>query len=130
MDVVLDLWLSAIYKDEQVLGSDVGPVVYFRNGTGSPLVSYTDLARRWGVSRSTVGRLLKKLADSGYLDLMSFPGRTGSVIYLKNYLSTMFQISDVLVDKESFERKSEGLCYLWAVQLAVKMIKYPQSGYF
>jgi DNA-binding transcriptional ArsR family regulator len=130
MDVVLDLWLSAIYKDEQVLGSDVGPVVYFRNGTGNPLVSYTDLARRWGVSRSTVGRLLKKLADSGYLDLMSFPGRTGSVIYLKNYLSTMFQISDVLVDKESFERKSEGLCYLWAVQLAVKMIKYPQSGYF
>jgi DNA-binding transcriptional ArsR family regulator len=100
MDVVLDLWLSAIYKDEQVLGSDVGPVVYFRNGTGNPLVSYTDLARRWGVSRSTVGRLLKKLADSGYLDLMSFPGRSGSVIYLKNYLSTMFQISDVLVDKD------------------------------
>ena len=30
---------------------------------------------------------------------MSFPGRTGSVIYLRNYLSTMFQISDILVDK-------------------------------
>jgi hypothetical protein len=100
MDVILDLWLSAIYKDEQVLGSDVGPVVYFRNGTGNPLVTYTDLAQRWGVSRSSVGRLLKKLSNAGYLSLMAFPGRNGSVIYLKNYLSTMFQISDVLVDKD------------------------------
>ena len=31
---------------------------------------------------------------------MTFPGKTGSVIYLQNYLSTMFQISDVLIDKE------------------------------
>lgn len=100
MDVVLDLWLSAIYQDDQVRGSDVGPVVYFRNGTGNPLVAYSDLAQRWGISRSTVGRLLKKLSDAGYLSLMSFPGRSGSVIYLKNYLSTMFQISDVLVDKD------------------------------
>lgn len=100
MDVVLDLWLSAIYRDDQVRGSDVGPVVYFRNGTGNPLVAYSDLAQRWGISRSTVGRLLKKLSDADYLSLMSFPGRSGSVIYLKNYLSTMFQISDVLVDKD------------------------------
>ena len=100
MDVVLDLWLSAIYKDNQVLGSEVGPVVYFRNGTGNPLVNYSDLAQRWGISRSTVGRLLKKLADLEYLTLMSFPGRTGSVIYLNNYLSTMFQVSDVMVDKD------------------------------
>ena len=35
-----------------------------------------------------------------YISLMSFPGKTGSVIYLHSYLSTMFQISDVLVDKE------------------------------
>ena len=100
MDVVLDLWISAIYQDDRVAGSDLGPVAYFRNGTGSPLVSYTELAQRWGHSRSTVGRMLKKLSDAGYLELMSFPGRSGSVIYLKNYLSTMFQISDVLVDKE------------------------------
>ena len=31
---------------------------------------------------------------------MSFPGRTGSVIYLNSYLSTMFQVSDVMVDKD------------------------------
>ena len=76
MDVALDLWLSAIYKDSQVLGSEVGPVAYLRNGTGNPLLNYSDLAQRWGLSRSTVGRLLKKLADLDYLTLMSFPGRT------------------------------------------------------
>ena len=100
MDVVLDLWLSAIYKDSQVHGSEVGPVVYLRNGTGNPLLNYSDLAQRWGLSRSTVGRLLKKLVDLDYLTLMSFPGRTGSVIYLNSYLSTMFQVSDVMVDKD------------------------------
>ena len=100
MDVVLDLWISAIYQDERVAGSDLGPVVYFRNGTGNPLVNYSELAQRWGHSRSTIGRMLKKLAATGYLELMAFPGRSGSVIYLKSYLSTMFQISDVLVDKE------------------------------
>lgn len=100
MDAVLDLWISAIYQDDRVAGSNLGPVAYFRNGTGNPLVSYTELAQRWGHSRSTVGRMLKKLSDAGYLELMSFPGRSGSVIYLKNYLSTMFQISDILVDKE------------------------------
>ena len=100
MDAILDLWFSAIYKDDRVLGSDIGPVIYLRNGTGNPLLSYTDLSRRWGISHSSVGRLLKKLSDKQYLTLMSFPGRTGSVIYLNNYLSTMFQISDVVVDKE------------------------------
>ncbi len=100
MDVVLDLWLSTIYKDSQVLGSEIGPVVYFRNGTGNPLLNYSDLAQRWGLSRSTVGRLMKKLADLEYLTLMSFPGRTGSVIYLNSYLSTMFQVSDIMVDKD------------------------------
>ena len=100
LDVVLDLWLSAINKDSQVLGSEVAPVVYLRNGTGNPLLNYSDLAQRWGLSRSTVGRLLKKLADLDYLTLMSFPGRTGSVIYLNSYLSTMFQVSDVMVDKD------------------------------
>ncbi len=100
MDIILDLWVSAIYNDPQVEGSELGPVVYFRNGTGSPLVNYSDLAARWGVSRATVGRILKKLADADYISLMAFPGRHGSVIYLKNYLSTMFEISDVLIDKE------------------------------
>ena len=100
MDIILDLWVSAVYNDNQVQGSDLGPVVYFRNGTGNPLVAYTELAVRWGLSRATVGRVLKKLAALDYISLMSFPGRHGSVVYLKNYLSTMFEISDVMVDKE------------------------------
>ena len=100
MDILLDLWMSAVYNNSQVQGSEIGPVVYFRNGTGSPLAAYSEMAVRWGISKATTGRILKKLADMDYISLMSFPGRTGSVIYLHSYLSTMFQISDVLVDKE------------------------------
>jgi len=100
MDIVLDLWLSTVYNEAQVEGSAVGPVVYLRNGTGSPVISYKELAQRWGISKTTVGRILKKLEKMEYITLVSFPGRTGSVIYLQNYLSTMFQISDVMIDKE------------------------------
>lgn len=100
MDILLDLWLSTVYNDGQVQGSEAGPVVYLRNGTGCPLVNYSELAARWGVSKATAGRVLKKFEKLEYISLMAFPGTKGSVIYLKNYLSTMFQISDVLVDKE------------------------------
>ncbi|MED9904910.1 MAG: helix-turn-helix domain-containing protein [Lachnospiraceae bacterium] len=100
MDIILDLWIHAIYNDEQVQGSDIGPVVYFRNCTGNPLVSYTELGLRWGISKATVSRTLNKLQNKEYLSLVSFTGRHGSVIYLCNYLSTMFSISDVMIDKE------------------------------
>lgn len=73
MDAVLDLWLNTVYNDPQVLGSDVGPVVYLRNGTGCPLVSYAELASRWGVSKATAGRYLKRMAERGYLQLAAFP---------------------------------------------------------
>lgn len=100
MDIVLDLWIHAIYNDEQVQGSEIGPVVYFRNCTGNPLISYTELGFRWGVSKATVSRVLTKLQNKEYLSLVSFTGKHGSVIYLCNYLSTMFSISDVMIDKE------------------------------
>ena len=100
MDVVLDLWMSAVYNDPQVQGSEMGPVIYLRNGSGNPLVTYSELGARWGLSKATVSRVLKKLSDAGYLSLMTFPGRHGNVIYLQNYLSTMFQLSDVMIDKE------------------------------
>ena len=51
MDIVLDLWLHAIYNDTQIQGSDIGPVVYFRNSTKNPLISYSDLSSRWGYPR-------------------------------------------------------------------------------
>lgn len=100
MDIVLDLWVHAIYNDEQVRGSEVGPVVYFRNCTGNPLTNYADLSLRWGISKASVSRILNKLQTAEYLSLVSFPGRHGSVIYLRSYLSTMFNISDVMIDKE------------------------------
>lgn len=100
MDIVLDLWISAIYNDPYVQGSDVGPVVYLRNGSGSPLLNYSELSDRWGISRATVCRLLRYLEEYDYVKIINFAGNTGSVIYLQNYLSTMFQISDVMIDKE------------------------------
>ena len=48
MDALLDLWINTVYNDDQVQGSDAGPVVYLRNGTGSPLLGYAELAQRWG----------------------------------------------------------------------------------
>ncbi len=100
MDIVLDLWLSTIYNNAQVEGSEVGPVVYIRNGTGNPLVSYSELAERWNISKTSVCRILKKLEEKNHISLVTFQGRTGTVIYLQHYLSTMFQISDVMIDKE------------------------------
>ena len=100
MDIVLDLWIHAIYNDSQVQGSELGPVVYFRNCTGNPLTSCSDLSLRWGISKVTVSRILNKLQEKEYLSLVSFTGRHGSVIYLCSYLSTMFNISDVMIDKE------------------------------
>ncbi|MDR2909133.1 MAG: MarR family transcriptional regulator [Oscillospiraceae bacterium] len=100
MDIVLDLWMNTVYNDEQVQGSEAGPVVYMRNGTGSPLTGYAELAQRWGLSKATAGRILKKLEQQEYITLLSFPGRHGSVICLNDYLSTMFRISDVMIDKE------------------------------
>ena len=100
MDILLDLWISAVYRDDQVQGSHNGPVAYFRNGTGCPLVSYAELAQRWGLSKATVGRVLRKLEKAGHISMLTFPGRHRTAIYLQNYLSTMFQISDVKVDKD------------------------------
>lgn len=43
---------------------------------------------------------MKKLFDLGYINLITYPGTHGSVISLQGYMSTMFQVSDALVDKE------------------------------
>lgn len=100
MDIVLDLWLNTVYNDSCIPGSDVGPVVYFRNGTRSPLIGYEELGKRWGISKSTAGRIMRKLEEVGYIKMVAFQGKYGTAIYLCNYLSTMFQISDIKIDKE------------------------------
>jgi len=100
MDIILDLWIHAIYQDNQVQGSELGPVVYFRDNSGKPLTNYNELGTRWGMSKSSVCKTLRKLEESEYISLVTFKGNHGSVIYLENYLSTMFNISDVMTDKE------------------------------
>lgn len=100
MDALLDLWINTVYNDTRVQGSESGPVVYIRNGSGNPLVGYSELAKRWGISKATAGRYLKKLNGLEFIKTISFKGTHGTVIYLQRYLSTMFEISDVLVDKE------------------------------
>ena len=99
-DILMDLWLNTIYNDNRVDGSKVGPVVYFRNGTGNPRTSYSFLASRWNTSKATVCRLLDKLQENDYITYLNFSGRYGSVIYLNGYMSLMFRVSDVPIDKE------------------------------
>lgn len=88
-------------------GSDAGPVVYFRNQTGNPLFNYQELARRWKQSKSSVSRLLKKLEDTDMITLISYSGKHGNMVYLRNYLSVMFNISDVMIDKEEIAMKMQ-----------------------
>ena len=88
-------------------GSDADPVVYFRNQAGNPLFSYQELARRWKQSKSSVSRLLKKLEDTDMITLISYSGKHGSMVYLRNYLSVMFNISDVMIDKEEIAMKMQ-----------------------
>ena len=35
-----------------------------------------------------------------FIETLSFPGTHGTAIYLRRYLSTMFEISDVMIDKD------------------------------
>ena len=99
-DLLLDLWLHTVYHDPDVSGSELGPVVYFRNGSQMPLLHYADLAARWGVSKSTVCRAVQKFEELELLGVVRFPGNNGAVLYLKNYLSTMFLVSDLVPSLE------------------------------
>lgn len=47
MDMLLDMWIHAIYNDPSVQGSYSGPVVYYRNHTSNPVTSFQTLDDRW-----------------------------------------------------------------------------------
>ncbi|EOS38311.1 hypothetical protein C808_02512 [Lachnospiraceae bacterium M18-1] len=100
MDILLDMWIHAIYNDPSVQGSYSGPVVYYRNHTGNPVTSFQALGKRWSQSKTSVSRILKKFEEMKLITLVSFTGKYGSMIYLNDYLSVMFDISDVMIDKE------------------------------
>ena len=61
---------------------------------------YLFLAKRWNSSKATVCRQLEKLQENDYITYLNFSGRYGSVIYLNGYMSLMFRISDLPIDKK------------------------------
>lgn len=100
-DMLLDLWIHTVFQDTSVPGSALCPVVYYRTNGTLPLVSYTALGARWGVSKATVHRVLKKFAQLSLLVVHHYPGKHGSVIVMQGYLSTMFSITDACPTRQA-----------------------------
>ena len=105
MDALLDLWLNTVYDDNRVQNSVVDPVVYMRNETGKPTLDCGQLAKRWNVSASTAEKYLQKLKNNGYIYYKETVGENGLVVYLGKDLTSMFRVSDVLLDKEEIPMK-------------------------
>ena len=80
LDAIMDMWLHTILNDPTVKGSEYMPVVYYANMNGQPLLSYSYLARRWGWSKSRVGRFILKVEEAGIISRVSFSSSRGSVI--------------------------------------------------
>ena len=88
LDAIMDMWLHTILNDPKVRGSEYMPVVYYSNMRGMPLLSYTYLARRWGWSKSRVGRFMLKAGEYGIISRVSFSSSRGSVISMCRYGGT------------------------------------------
>lgn len=80
LDAIMDMWLHTILNDQTVRGSEYMPVVYYTNMNGQPLLSYSYLAKRWGWSKSRVGRFILKIEEAGIISRVSFSSSRGSVI--------------------------------------------------
>ena len=100
MDALFDLWLNAVYDDKRVQNSAIDPVVYMRNGRGKSVVDCGQLAKRWNVSAKTVEKYLQKLKNHGYIYYKEDIGVNGMVVYLGKEITSIFRLSDVLLDKE------------------------------
>ena len=98
-DMLMDIWLNTILNDLEVKGSHLGPIAYFRGIRDSAMISNSELAKRWGISRTTVFRVLKKFEEMNFIDVIHFTGTSGSVIYTKNYMETMFEVEDMYIDR-------------------------------
>ena len=64
--------------------------VYYSNMRGVPLLSYTYLAKRWGWSKSRVGRFMLKAGEYGIISRVSFSSSRGSVISMCRYREMIF----------------------------------------
>ena len=90
LDAIMDMWLHTILNDPKVRGSEYMPVVYYSNMRGMPLLSYTYLARRWGWSKSRVGRFMLKAGEYGIISCVSFSSSRGSVISMCRYREMIY----------------------------------------
>ena len=80
LDAIMDMWLHTVLNDPKVAGSEYMPVVYYANMKGQPLLSYSYLAKRWGWSKSRVGRFILKIEEAGIMSRVSFSSSRGSVL--------------------------------------------------
>ena len=126
MDAFLDLWLNTVYDDNRVQSSVVDPVVYMRNETGKPTLDCGQLAKRWNVSASTAEKYLQKLKNNGYIYYKETIGENGLVVYLGKDLTSMFRVSDVLLDKEEIPMKVSVKLELDEEELQGGFSKIPQ----
>ena len=90
LDAIMDMWLHTILNDPKVRGSEYMPVVFYSNMRGMPLLSYTYLARRWGWSKSRVGRFMLKAGEYGIISRVSFSSSRGSVISMCRYREMIY----------------------------------------
>ncbi len=90
LDAIMDLWLHTIFNDPSVCASEYMPVVYYTNMKGQPLLSYSYLAKRWGWSKSRVGRFILKIEGAGIISRVSFSSSRGSVISPCRYREMLF----------------------------------------
>ena len=90
LDAIMDMWLHTILNDPKVRGSEYMSVVYYSNMRGMPLLSYTYLARRWGWSKSRVGRFMLKAGEYGIISRVSFSSSRGSVISMCRYREMIY----------------------------------------
>ena len=126
MDALLDLWLNTVYDDNRVQNSVVDPVVYMRNESGKPTLDCGQLAKRWNVSASTAEKYLQKLKNNGYIYYKETIGENGLVVYLGKDLTSMFRVSDVLLDKEEIPMKVSVKLELNEEELQGGFSKIPQ----
>ena len=89
LDALVDMWLHTVYRDPEVAGSEILPVLYYTDMKGRPLLSNAYLSRRWGWSKSRTTRFLCRLERDGLMGCFRFTSTRGSVISLVGYLEML-----------------------------------------
>lgn len=138
LDAIMDLWLHTIHQDQSVEGSDYMPVVYYANMGGKPLLSYAYLAKRWGWSKSRVGRFILKLEEAGVIERISFTSSRGSIISICRYREMLYgadceqlslqRIGEILGIAKQIGQLEESTKIEMTVQLRVPSCRQVKEG--